>query len=282
MKKAGFVIDSTVYIEQKYLDKYLCEVVPLNVLDGDKTYKESEITVDFTYKRQDEGAGLTTSQPSPTEFMDAYQRLFDKGNEIIYVFTLSKGLSGTYQSAMIAKNESERKEDIIVFDTSNGAYGNALLFLESMKLRDKAKSEEEFVKSVENIIPKIELLFNVENLFSLQKGGRLSKAQALIGTAMRIKPMIVLEDGKITLGDKSRTFSKLMDKIVERLSANAEKGKTLVVRLININSDDAYQMMKEKLEGAFKNIEIEETTLLGPVFRVHVGKKGFGVAWYYR
>lgn len=282
MKKAGFVLDSTVYIEEKYIKEYACEVVPLNVLDGDKTYKESDITNEFTYKRQDEGAGLTTSQPSPTEFMDAYQRLFDKGNEIIYVFTLSKGLSGTYQSAMIAKNESDRKEDIVVFDTANAAYGNALLFIESMRARKSAKTEEEFVKAVESIIPKIELLFNVENLFSLQKGGRLSKAQALIGTAMRIKPMIVLEDGKITLGDKSRTFSKLMDKIVERLSANAEKGKTLVVRLLNINSDDAYLMMKEKIQEAFKDIEIQETTELGPVFRVHVGKKGFGVAWYYR
>lgn len=282
MKKAGFIIDSTVYIEPELVKKFDAEVVELNILDGDKTYKEFDITVEKTYERQDAGAGLTTSQPSPTEFTDAYKKQFDKGYEILYVFTLSKGLSGTYQSAIIAYNEDPRKADIHVFDTSNAAYGNALLFLEAMKLRETAKSEEAFVKGVNELIEKVDLLFNVENLFSLQKGGRLSKSQALIGTALRVKPMLVLEEGKLALGDKTRTFAKLFEKMVERIKVNFDSKKTLVARMININSDEQFQVMKEKLVEAFPKIEFVETEYLGPVFRVHVGKKGFGVSWYYR
>lgn len=282
MKNAGFVIDSTVYIEDEYVKKYDCEVVQLNVIEGDKTYKEFDITPEETYAKQDAGAGLTTSQPSPTEFADAYKRTFDKGYDFIYVFTLSKSLSGTYQSAMIAKNEDPRKDDIHVFDTDNAAYGNAMLFLEAMKVREQADTEEEFVKGVEEIIEGADLLFNVENLFSLQKGGRLSRAQALLGTAIRIKPMIVMEDGKLALGEKTRTFAKLTEKMIERIKKNEQPKKTLVARLIDVNSKEAYEMMKAKLLEVFPKIEITETVFLGPVFRVHVGKKGFGVAWYYR
>lgn len=282
MKKAGFVIDSTVYIEEEVVKKYDCEVVELNVIEGDKTYKEFDITPEETYAKQDAGAGLTTSQPAPTEFTDAYQKQFDKGVEIVYVFTLARGLSGTYQSAIIARNDHPRKEDIHVFDTDNAAYGNAMIFLESMKVRETAKSEKEFVTKVEKIIDGSDLLFNVENLFSLQKGGRLSKAQALVGTAMRIKPMIVMEEGKLALGEKVRTYKKLTEKMIERIKRAGDPKKTLVARLINVNSQEQYDLMKTMLEKEFPNIKYTETEFLGPVFRVHVGKKGFGVSWVYR
>lgn len=282
MKAFGYVVDSTFYLAQEEVKKYDVAVVDLNVIDGEKSYKESAITPEFTYQRQDEGAGLTTSQPSPQEFLDAYESQFSKGYERLYVFTLSKGLSGTYQSAMIARNESEQKENIYIFDTNNAAFGNQLIFFEAMKVAEKAKSPAEFEKGVQAVIDSADLVFNVENLFSLQKGGRLSKAQALIGTAMRVKPMLVLEEGKLTLGGKARTYSKLLDMIVEKIEASKDPKKQLVVRMIGINSEDALSQLQERLEGAFPSVELATTRYIGPVFCVHVGKKGFGLAWYYR
>ena len=282
MKSFGYVVDSTFYLTQEEVKKYDVAVVDLNVIDGEKSFKESSITPEFTYQRQDEGAGLTTSQPSPQEFLDAYQSQFEKGFERLYVFTLSKGLSGTYQSAMIARNESDRKEDIHIFDTDNAAYGNQLIFLEAMKLAAQAKSPADFEKSVQTVIDGVDLVFNVENLFSLQKGGRLSKAQALLGTAMRVKPMLVLDEGKLTLGGKARTYGKLLDMIVEKIEATGDAKKQLVVRIISINSEEALEQLKERIEGTFKKVEVALTRYIGPVFCVHVGKKGFGLAWYYR
>jgi DegV family protein with EDD domain len=282
MKEFGFVIDSTFYITEEEVKKHDVAVVDLNVIDGEKSYKESEITPEFTYKRQDEGAGLTTSQPSPQEFLDAYDAQFKKGYTRLYVFTLSKGLSGTYQSATIARNESEHKENIYVFDTNNAAYGNALIFLEAMKIKDRVKSPAEFEKEVQKVIEGVDLLFNVENLFSLQQGGRLSKTQAILGTAMRVKPMLVLEEGKLTLGGKARTYAKLLDIIVEKMQAGKDDKKTLVARIISINSEDALTQLKDRIGSSFAKVEIQETRYIGPVFSVHVGKKGFGVAWYYR
>lgn len=282
MKAFGYVVDSTFYLAQEEVKKYDVAVVDLNVIDGEKSYKESAITPEFTYQRQDEGAGLTTSQPSPQEFLEAYESQFSKGYERLYVFTLSKGLSGTYQSAMIARNESEQKENIYIFDTNNAAFGNQLIFFEAMKVAEKAKSPAEFEKGVQAVIDSADLVFNVENLFSLQKGGRLSKAQALIGTAMRVKPMLVLEEGKLTLGGKARTYGKLLDMIVEKIEASKDPKKQLVVRMIGINSEDALSQLQERLEGAFPKVELATTRYIGPVFCVHVGKKGFGLAWYYR
>jgi DegV family protein with EDD domain len=282
MKEFGYVVDSTFYLTQEEVKKFDTAVVDLNVIDGEKSYKESEITPQFVYERQDAGAGLTTSQPSPQEFMDAYTAQFNKGYQRLYVFTLSKGLSGTYQSAMIARNESERKEDIYIFDTDNAAYGNQLVFFEAMKLAEKSKSAADFEAGVQNVIESADLLFNVENLFSLQQGGRLSKAQAIIGTAMRVKPMLVLDKGKLTLGGKARTYNKLLDMIVEKIETGKDPKKSLVVRIIGINSDDALNQMKERVESAFQKVEVSTTRYIGPVFSVHVGKKGFGLAWYYR
>lgn len=282
MKAFGYVVDSTFYLAQEEVKKYDVAVVDLNVIDGEKSYKESAITPEFTYQRQDEGAGLTTSQPSPQEFLEAYESQFSKGYERLYVFTLSKGLSGTYQSAMIARNESEQKENIYIFDTNNAAFGNQLIFFEAMKVAEKAKSPAEFEKGVQAVIDSADLVFNVENLFSLQKGGRLSKAQALIGTAMRVKPMLVLEEGKLTLGGKARTYGKLLDMIVEKIEASKDPKKQLVVRMIGINSEDALSQLQERLERTFPKVELATTRYIGPVFCVHVGKKGFGLAWYYR
>lgn len=282
MKAFGYVVDSTFYLTEEEVKKYDVAVVDLNVIDGETSYKESAITPAFTYQRQDEGAGLTTSQPSPQEFLEAYQTQFDKGYERLYVFTLSKGLSGTYQSAMIARNESDQKDQIHIFDTDNAAFGNQLIFFEAMKVAEKAASPAAFEKAVEAIIAGSDLVFNVENLFSLQRGGRLSKTQALIGTAMRVKPMLVLDDGKLTLGGKARTYGKLLDMIVEKMQAGASAKKQLVVRMIGINSEDALEQLKQRVEETFKKVEVSLTRYIGPVFCVHVGKKGFGLAWYYR
>ncbi len=283
MEKIALVTDSTVYLPKKYLEENKIHVVSLNIIDGEKSYKELEVDNDFVFKRQDEKAGLTTSQPAPSEFVDAYEKAFKEGYEKVFVLTLSKGLSGTYQSAILGKNMVEQKDKIHVFDTNNAAYGNELLLEKLVDLLKSEKTSAAVIKRMEKIIEETQLYFTVENLFSLQKGGRLSKAQALLGTVLRVKPIIKIVDGKLKLEHKERTHKKvhkyLADQVLE--DENRSDDKTLNVRIIHRDSEENAIEIKRLIEENFSGAKIAVTDYLGPVFSIHIGKKGFGLAWFY-
>ena len=281
MEKVGIIVDSTFYFTKEEVKKYDLGVVQLNVIDGEVSHKEYDLTPEIVYKRQDEGAGLTTSQPSPQEFIDAYTEGFEKGYEKLLVLTLSKGLSGTYQSAALAKKSHERGDDVYLVDTQQAAYGNELLTLLTIEKLKKAKDLEKFVKEIEQMGQDIGLFFTVENLNSLYRGGRLKRSQAFIGTVLRVKPMLTVKEGKLTLFDKSRSYSGVNQKIIDYMKEDQKGKKNLVVRMITINSEDSYAPLKEAVLAAFPNATFSETTYLGPVFSIHVGKKGYGLAWHF-
>ena len=281
MEKIGLIIDSTVYLSETQIKDNDIAVVSLNVIDGETTYKETDITSEFAYKRQDENARLTTSQPSPQEFLDAYQAMFDKGYEKLIVICLSKNISGTYQSAVLAVKMIDRKDDIYVFDTLQAAYGNEMIALEALKLRSQELAFDALVEAVNLIISKSGLFFTVENLHSLQKGGRLSKVQAFVGTALRIKPIIRMEDGKLNLWHKERTYIKVIDKMITTLLEDGQGKGRLHVRIINKNSSESVELLRSALQQNFADLELTEQDYLGPVFAIHVGKKGFGVSWFF-
>ncbi len=281
MEKVKIVVDSTFYFTEEEVKKYDLTLVELNIIDGDKTFKEFELTPQIVYDRQDAGAGLTTSQPSPQEFLDAYTSAFEKGAEQLLVLTLSKGLSGTYQSAVLAKKTHERGDNIYIVDTQQAAYGNELLTLATIEYMKKAKDLNAVVEYAEALGKTLGLFFTVENLNSLYRGGRLKRSQAFIGSVLKVKPMLTIEEGKLTLFDKSRSYSGVNQKIVARIQEESN-GRTPIFRFIGINSEDAVEGLKTALMEAFPKATFSESRYLGPVFSIHVGKKGYGIAWYFK
>ncbi len=281
MNKHAIIIDSTVYLPKETILEEQLEVVSLNVLEGSNTYRELDIDNAFVFDTLNQGKHLSTSQPSPNEFLETYQKLVDKGSEFIFVLCLSKGVSGTYQSAILAKNMFDKPEMIHVFDTENAAFGNELLALELIALRKKNISKETIIKTIETNIQNAHLYFTVENLYSLQKGGRLSKTQAIIGTLLKVKPVIKMIEGKLKLVNKERTFGKLYDYLLGEIKKDEKEGKTLYVRLIQINSLENLQVMKQRIESMFSKVVLSITDYIGPVFSIHIGDKGFGVTWYF-
>lgn len=281
MEKVGIIVDSTFYFTKEEIKKFDLGVVQLNIIDGEVSHKENDLTPEIVYKRQDEGAGLTTSQPSPQEFLDAYTEAFAKGYEKLLVLTLSKGLSGTYQSAALAKKTHEKGDDIVLVDTQQAAYGNELLTLLTIEKLKKAKDLEAFAKEVEAMGQKIGLFFTVENLNSLYRGGRLKRSQAFIGTVLKVKPMLTVKDGKLTFFDKSRSYAGVNTKIIDYMKDDSKGKENPVVRMITINSVDSYTPLKEAVLQAFPKATFTESNYLGPVFSIHVGKKVYGLAWYF-
>jgi DegV family protein with EDD domain len=198
------------------------------------------------------------------------------------VLTLSKGLSGTYQSALLARKMVENQDKITVFDTENAAYGNELLTFKLVELINEGNTVNNITEKMKPIIAKTSLYFTVENLYHLQKGGRLSKTQAFVGTVLRVKPVIKVVEGKLKLNHKERTHKKIYSYLLNQIKEDPHNNEgKLHVRIIERQAPEHAEALKQRIEETFDNPIITITDYIGPVFSIHIGDKGFGLAWFF-
>ena len=280
MNKYALLIDSTVYLSQQIIKDNNITVVSLNVVDGVDSYKEVEIDNTFIWDMQDKGVSWTTSQPAPGEFLEAYQTLLNQGYEAIFCVLLSKNISGTYQSALLAKNMLEHPESVHLFDTSLCAFGNEMIALEVLNMFEQQASKEDIQKRITNIIANSGQMFTVENLFSLVKGGRLSVAKAMIGTVLRVKPIVKVIDGKLELVNSERTHKKVHQYFLSNINETWKENQKITFYVTSQNSKEVSLQVKELLLNQYPGSKLTFTEYLGPVFSIHIGKKGYGISWF--
>ncbi len=281
MEKIAFIIDSTVYLPAETIKEHDIDVISLNVIEGETTHKETDIDNDFIFERVNQKIRLTTSQPSPSEFSEVYEKRLKEGYTNILVLTLSKELSGTYQSALMARNMLSDPSKVTIFDTNNAAFGNELLAFQVAEMIRAKTPLKDIIKRTEKMIAQANLLFTVENLFFLQKGGRLSITQALIGTVLKVKPIIKIIDGKLKLYHKTRTYAKLYQFMIDEIlnDPNYSEDKTMHVRLVERNAQDSLDQLESMMKERFPKAKLSVQHYIGPVFSVHIGPQGFGIAW---
>jgi len=279
MKKYKIIIDSTVYISKDIIKENDIDVASLNVIEGDNSYREVDVNVQFIFDEQDKGKSWTTSQPAPGEFLELYEKALADGYEKIFVSGLSKDISGTYQSANLAKNMLEDSDKVHIFDTQLCAYGTEMIALELIRLRNAGEDFETIIEKMENLIKNSGQMFTVENLFSLVKGGRLSATRAAIGTVLRVKPIIKVIEGQLKLVHSERTYKKLHKYIINDVKTSSEGYKRLHVYIVSQFSQDSADAIRDEILANFPDAEITQTSYLGPVFSVHVGRKGYGISW---
>lgn len=279
MKKYGLVTDSTAYFSEEDLKKFDIHRVSLNVLDKEETYKELEIDNEFVRNKLDSGHKLSTSQPAPGEFLKMYEDLLEAGYEKLFVVTLSKPLSGTYQSAILAHSMLEDPSKVHVFESKMAAFGNEMLLERIYRLMEQDLEFDEIVTQITTLNERSNLIISVENLISLFKSGRLSRTKAAIGTVMRIKPLIKMEEGKLNLFKAARSHKKVISEIIEQMKATTEGYQTLYVRVQSKNSLEQAHILLDTIKETFNNVVVTFNDYIGPVFSVHLGTKGYGVAW---
>ena len=190
MGKYAIIIDSTVYLSKEICKENNITVVSLNIVDGVKSYRELDVDNQFVWDMQDKGTSWTTSQPAPGEFLEAYKNYLDNGYDKVFCVLLSKNISGTFQSALLAKNMLDNPDQVHLFDTNKCAFANEMIALEVNEMIKQDKDAGEIIDRITKVIENTGQMFTVENLFSLVKGGRLSIARAAIGTVLRIKPVV--------------------------------------------------------------------------------------------
>ena len=281
MEKYGIILDSTVYMPKEIITSNNINVVPLYVtIDDATTYKENEISREFIVQKRSEGKSFKTSAPGPGIFFEAFENILKEYNHI-FVIGLSKELSGTYQSSVVGKNMLDDPSVVTIFDTNQSAYGNEMLVYELIDIIRSKKTVTEITLRIDTLIKQSKLLFTCENLFSLVAGGRLSKTKAVIGTILRVKPVIEMIDGKLILFKSERTYAKVFKIIEEKIRETSKGFNNISFYITSSNSDKSSKLLISFIEKTFPNAPLKVNTLLGPVMTVHVGNKGFGISWFY-
>lgn len=279
MNKFGIVVDSTFYFSDADLQRMDIIKVSLNIIDGDETFKETDVDNKFMHDRINARHKITTSQPSPGEFLSAYEALFAKGYEKVFVLTLAKPLSGTYQSALLAKNMMDDPSKVHVFQSVLASFGNEMLVERLYEMIEQNQSVETIVPKMEGFIKNAHLILSVGSLIGMFKSGRLSRTKAAIGTVMRVKPIIRMEEGKLNLFKAARTHKKVIAEMMEYMSKSTKGFKKIYVRIQSHNNLEQAKQLEDIVKATYKNVVISINEYLGPIFNLHIGTKGYGIAW---
>ena len=276
MEKIKIITDSSADLPKEVFRELDIEVLPLLINFGEESYLDGvDITIDELFKRIDEGDVFpNTSQVTPVRFQEAYKKYLDEGYKIISIH-LSSNMSGTYQSACIAKELLE-SEDIYVIDSQTVTSGLALVAYRAAKLRDRGMSIEEIVHDLEEMKCRISESLCFESLDNLVRGGRISKTVGVVTGMLGIKLILDVKDGLMSVKDKVRGNKKAVKRIIKDIEELVPMDDMPVV-LINVNYDEVYNEVKEYLED--NNINYIGTKV-GCTVGIHSGNHAGGVFFF--
>ena len=269
------ITDSTSDIPESIISDLDIEVVPLNIHIGQDNFKHGvDIGTDEFYTKLLTGSELPkTSQPSPGEFLDVYNKFLDQSDAIVSIHVTSK-LSGTYNSAIQAKSELNVTKPIEVVDSATVSMALGLIVIRAAKIAKDGGTLEEVLKEIEHCSSNTEVLVVLDTLEYLEKGGRIGKARALIGSILSLKPILTVEDGIVGTFGKARTFTKAMNSLEEAI-----KGFTPVSDASVFYSTDkgVADDMIDRLSGIVEPDKLV-VSRIGPTVGTYAGPKAIAVA----
>lgn len=274
------VTDSTIQLPAGAAERYNIVIVPTYVIFGDQSYRDGvDISSEEFYRRLTEGKVMpTTTQPSPGDFQQVYTQLAEEGADIISVH-LPESLSGTINSARQAAVMVEGVR-ITPVETPWIASSLGFIVLEAARAIEAGADYDEVLALIEHLIPRQNLIFALDTLEYLQKGGRIGRAQALMGTALRIKPILYLKDGRVEPLDRVRTWKRVQDRLLALMADMLGPGEGSVhVGIIHARNEEDAEQLEEAVRRRFDVAELFVSEI-GPVVGTHTGPGALGMAFY--
>ena len=280
--QTAVVTDSTAYLPDQTLAEHDIHTVSLYVtLDGDQR-AESEIGAveydDFYERLRRSADGATTSQPSVGDFLAVYEPLLAAGREVVSVH-ISAGISGTVESARQARQQlidsGQGGERITVWDSRSGCGGQGLMVLAAARAAAAGADAAQTMERVERARDRLRMWFAIDTLEYLRRGGRIGSAQALLGSALQIKPILTLEE-EITPIERVRTRRRAFERMVEFARQRKEEGADSWV-VQHIHDPDTARKLVAECRQVFGRDPVFVSEI-GPVIGAHIGPGllGFG------
>lgn len=273
------ITDSTSDITQLEAKEKSITVIPLRVRFDETEFKDGvTLSSEEFYKKLQEAKNLpVTSQPSPDEFLTHFEEAKKSGDSVI-VITLSSTLSGTYQSAMLAKSMCEY-ENIYLIDSQTVTLSLKLLVNYAIKLRDEGLSIDKIVTELEDAKKRIKLFAIVGTLEYLKKGGRLSSTAAIAGTLLGIKPIVKVEDGIVGMAAKARGTNSAFSKISSLIEETGGMDMSMPYTLGYSGSPESLDAFQPFIEKSF-NLSNSPISIIGATVGVHAGPGACGIAYF--
>lgn len=272
------VIDSTSDVTDEIIEKYNMKMVPLtvNFQDGSFLDKVELSSADFFEKLIKSEKLPTTSQVSPGKFVEVFSDILLDGDQVLGIFLASE-FSGTYDSARIAK-DMIGSDNIRIIDSRSVCLGGFSLILEAAELVSQNKTMDTIVSELEAVKEKVVAVAGVDTLKYLEKGGRLSKGQAVVGSILNIKPIIEIKDGKLAVIDKIRGKNKTIKWFDKWIETNNYDLSNKTVFLFHSQNEEQLKILRNTIEEKYniKNIIEQET---GPVIGTHAGPGVLGIGF---
>jgi len=278
MASVVLVTDSTADIPREWRERLGIVMVPLKVNFGPDSYLDNIdlLPAEFYQKLTQSSVLPTTSQPSPADFFEVFKQLSSEGKSIVSVH-LSSALSGTYQSAMIARSMLEGEGDITVIDSKSACYGYGMIVVAAAEMAARGESVEAILEEVQRMRREMRLYFVVATLEYLQKGGRIGKAAAMVGSLLNIKPILTIDDeGGISPVDKVRGQKRALSRIAEMLEQDVGNQPVHLGIALTPGFDDQAKEMSALLRSRLNTMSYSESDI-GPVIGSHAGPGTVGV-----
>ncbi len=284
MPGTAIMTDSNCGIMPSEGKNYGIHVLPMPVIINEITYYEGiDITLEEFYRRQAEGAVISTSQPSPGDVTSMWDRLLASHDEVVFI-PMSSGLSNTCQTALILAEEKPYKGRVFVVDNHRISVTQAVSALQAKQLADSGKSAAEIKQILEKEALDATIYIAVDTLEYLKKGGRITAAAAALGSILKLKPVLTIQGDKLDSYAKARGMKSafrtmldaVKDDIATRLAPLREQGK-LKVGIANTTMDpEKLEAFKAEMRTHFPDMELVYFPLTASI-GTHVGPGGLGI-----
>jgi len=277
MSRTAIVADSTAGLTDAYAEEHSIAVVPLYLNIEDKIYRdEVDIHCDEFYERLPKCSILpTTSQPSAGDFQKVYRRLKDDGYDSIVSIHLSSGLSGTVNSACLAREDIDGI-GIEVVDTKSACMSHMFAVEAAVNVRAQGGSFEEIVAAAQAVSDAQKTVFMVDTLEYLYKGGRIGGASALLGSLLQFKPLLYFNDGCIDALERVRTATKAHRRMGDIMADWLGTDQLLETAVMHAAAPDNAEKVAGILPGKV-NVANMRIVTVSPVLGAHVGNGTLGV-----
>ncbi|MFF8903743.1 DegV family protein [Streptomyces olivaceoviridis] len=268
-RHVAIVTDSTAYLPPRAMERHGITAVPLTVILGDQALEEgTEISTRSLAQALQKRRPVTTSRPSPQVFAETYRKVAEAGACGIVSLHLSAELSGTYDAAVLAAREAP--VPVRVVDTGMVAMALGFCALAAAQAAETGGTVDEAVTAAEKRADGTSAFFYVDTLDYLRRGGRIGAAQALLGSALAVKPLLQLDAGRIDLLEKVRTASRAIARL-EELAAERAGSAEVDIAVHHLAAPDRAAALADRLRARLPGLADLHVSEVGAVIGAHTG-----------
>jgi len=279
MDKVIIATDSSAYLPKEYVDQYQIPVLPLTVNWQGKSYYDGvDIQAEEFYQQLAQSKEMaTTSQVTVGQFLEVFSKLMDEGKQVLYL-GISTGISATVNSAIQARKELGDPENLIVMDTKIVSMALSLMVLEVARAAEQGASLKECYELAQDAYGRIGVYFTVDSLEYLHRGGRINSAKRLLGSALNLKPIMEIRDGKIELVESVISRKKSINRMVDLIEKGINGRTPVRLAPFHALAYDDMITMENIAKERFHPIEIVRSEV-SPVIGSHVGPGTVSMAY---